>query len=93
MNSAAAACAHTGIADQFHPRDGDVCRVSTATRTPAVPDGTAHAVNVDRKSVRRLLDSDARKLSAFDRERVNEMLSNSRNNKFRNYRRFEICGY
>ena len=39
---------------------------------------TAHAVNVDRKSVRRLLDSDARKLSAFDRERVNEMLSNSK---------------
>ncbi len=38
----------------------------------------AHAVNVDRKSVRRLLDSDARKLSAFDRERVNEMLSNSK---------------
>ena len=39
---------------------------------------TAHAVNVDRKSVRRLLDSDARKLSAFDRERVKEMLSNSK---------------
>jgi stearoyl-CoA desaturase (delta-9 desaturase) len=38
----------------------------------------AHAVNVDRKSVRRLLDSDARKLSAFDRERVREMLSNSK---------------
>ena len=38
----------------------------------------AHAVNVDRKSVRRLLDSDARKLSAFDRERVKEMLSNSK---------------
>ena len=38
----------------------------------------AQAVKVDRKSVRRLLDSDARKLSAFDRERVNEMLSNSK---------------
>ena len=38
----------------------------------------AHADNVDRKSVRRLLDSDARKLSAFDRERVKEMLSNSK---------------
>ena len=38
----------------------------------------AHAVRVDRKSVRRLLDSDARKLSAFDRERVKEMLSNSK---------------
>ncbi len=38
----------------------------------------AHAVRVDRKSVRRLLDSDARKLSAFDRERVNEMLSKSK---------------
>ena len=38
----------------------------------------AHAVKVDRKSVRRLLDSDARKLSAFDRERVKEMLSNSK---------------
>jgi len=38
----------------------------------------AHAVRVDRKSVRRLLDSDARKLSAFDRERVQEMLSNSK---------------
>ena len=38
----------------------------------------AHAVRVDRKSVRRLLDSDARKLSAFDRERVAEMLSNSK---------------
>jgi stearoyl-CoA desaturase (delta-9 desaturase) len=38
----------------------------------------ARALQVDRKSVRRLLDSDARKLSAFDRERVNEMLSNSK---------------
>jgi stearoyl-CoA desaturase (delta-9 desaturase) len=38
----------------------------------------AHALKVDRKSVRRLLDSDARKLSDFDRERVNEMLSNSK---------------
>ncbi len=38
----------------------------------------AHALKVDRKSVRRLLDSDARKLSAFDRERVKEMLSNSK---------------
>ena len=38
----------------------------------------AHAVRVDRKSVRRLLDSDARKLSEFDRERVKEMLSNSK---------------
>ena len=28
--------------------------------------------------MRRLLDSDARKLSAFDRERVKEMLSNSK---------------
>jgi stearoyl-CoA desaturase (delta-9 desaturase) len=38
----------------------------------------AHDVRVDRKSVRRLLDSDARKLSAFDRDRVKEMLSNSK---------------
>ena len=38
----------------------------------------AHALKIDRKSVRRLLDSDARKLSDFDRERVNEMLSNSK---------------
>jgi stearoyl-CoA desaturase (Delta-9 desaturase) len=38
----------------------------------------AHALKVDRKSIRRLLDSDARKLSAFDRERVKEMLSNSK---------------
>jgi stearoyl-CoA desaturase (delta-9 desaturase) len=38
----------------------------------------AHAVRADRKSVRRLLDSDARKFSAFDRERVSEMLSNSK---------------
>ena len=38
----------------------------------------AHALKIDRKSVRRLLDSDARKLSEFDRERVNEMLSNSK---------------
>ncbi|NBR27884.1 MAG: acyl-CoA desaturase [Betaproteobacteria bacterium] len=37
----------------------------------------AHAVKVDRKSVRRLLDSDARKLSESDREHVNEMLSKS----------------
>jgi stearoyl-CoA desaturase (delta-9 desaturase) len=39
---------------------------------------TAHALKVDRKSVRRLLDSDARRLSAFDRERVQEMVSNSK---------------
>jgi stearoyl-CoA desaturase (delta-9 desaturase) len=38
----------------------------------------ARAVKVDRKSMRRLLDSDARKLSEFDRERVKEMLSNSK---------------
>ena len=38
----------------------------------------AHAVRADRKSVRRLLDSDARKLSAFDLERVNEMVSSSK---------------
>ena len=38
----------------------------------------AHAVRADRKSVRRLLDSDARKLSAFDRERVKEMVSSSK---------------
>jgi len=37
----------------------------------------AHAVKVDRKSVRRLLDSDARKLSESERQHVNEMLSKS----------------
>jgi stearoyl-CoA desaturase (delta-9 desaturase) len=38
----------------------------------------ARAVTVDRKSLRRLLDSDARKLSDFDRERVRELVSNSK---------------
>ena len=38
----------------------------------------ARALTVDRKSLRRLLDSDARKLSEFDRERVKEMVSSSK---------------